>query len=478
MAVDSEHAEYQNYREQWQRLRDCAAGQQRIHEQGTKYLPRLSDQTDNEYKAYKARASFYGATGRTIEGLSGMVFRKEPQVVTPEGMKEWLKDVTLSGLDFMGFAEQIVDDDITVGRCGIMVDHPVTASGMTQAVAEALNIRPFLKHYTAENVFNWRTELRGNATVLTEVRLYETIEIDGEKEFDRSTIRIIRVLDLKGGDDANVYRQRVFVKNENKEWIQDGEDIIPLMKGAPLDRIPFFFVGVKNGDPSVEKPPLIDLANVNLSHYMTTADLEHGAHFTGLPTAVVLGHVDSDPEQPASFRIGSATAWVFPNPETNVKYLEFEGQGLEALEKRLATKENHMAMLGARMLTPEKKAAEAAETAAIHRTGEISVLSSLAQSAGQSIEQALAFMAEWGGMSGDVSVKLNNDFMAVSMDSQKLTALLAAWQSGAIAFADLLSQLKRGEIVDEDRTEDEIRSEVETSNPFEGDENDGLLPEI
>ena len=43
---------------------------------------------------------------------------------------------------------------------------------------------------------------------------------------------------------------------------------------------------------------------------------------------------------------------------------------LKALENRLATLEAQMSVLGARMLTPEKKAAEAAETARIHRQGE------------------------------------------------------------------------------------------------------------
>ena len=472
MAIDSEHPEYKNKKEQWEKLRDCVAGQESIHEKGVKYLPRLSGQSDNDYKAYKARAAFYNATGRTVDGLSGMVFRKEPTINVPAGLKPYLNDVTLNGMSLLGFAESIVDDAISVGRAGILVDYPTTAAGVTRAQAEAANIRPFLKHYTAENIFNWKVEGRNNSQVLTQVRLWEVAELPGDGEFEGVERKQIRVLDL---DAAGNYRQRVFIKVKTpagEKWIQDGDDIIALKKGAPLKEIPFFFVNVKNGTANTEKAPLIDLANINLSHYVSTADLEHGAHFTGLPTAVILGHQDvaEDGQNAQEYRIGAATAWVFPNPDTKVQYLEFNGQGLEALEKRIEKKEQQMAFLGARMLQPEKAGIEAAQTLQIRQMGEVSVLASLTGAAGDAIEKALAFMSDWAGFGDKVEFTLNKDFIAAAMSPQELTALLATWQAGGMAFEDFLYNLKRGEIVREERTAEDIRSEVETENPFKGED--------
>lgn len=470
MAIDSEHPEYQARSEQWRKMRDVVAGQEAVHAATTNYLPRLSGQTDTEYKSYLKRAIFYAATSRTVDGLTGMVFRKPPQIEIPEGIRAHLDDITLDGISLQGFAENIVDDVIAVGRCGILVDHPTVGGDTTRAQAEAANIRPFLKHYTAENIFNWKVEGRNNAQVLTQLRLWEIAPVN-DGEFDTINRKQIRILDL---DAAGQYRQRIFVENKtaataDKKWIQLGDDIYPLLNGAPLSFIPFYFVGVKNSSVKVEKPPLIDLANVNLSHYTSTADLEHGAHFTGLPTAVIIGHTETDDEKSTEYRIGAATAWIFPNPETKVEYLEFQGQGLDALEKRIAKKEEQMAFLGARMLTPDKKGIESAETAQIHRMGEMSVLSSLAQSVSDSIEAALKFMTEWAGFPGDVSFQLNRDFMASVMSPQELTALLQLWQAGGIAFEDLLENLKRGEIVRDERTGDDIRSEVEIQNPFQGE---------
>lgn len=469
MAIDDLHPEYKARSPQWEKCRDATEGQEAVHAKGAAYLPKLSGQSDAEYDAYKGRALFYGATPRTVDGLSGMVFRKPPTVEVPAGMKNMVENITLDGLDLTGFAEDVIDDNITVGRAGILVDHPAMNAGTTVAQAEALNLRPFLKLYAAESIFNWKVESRNNARVLTQLRLWEIAEKRGANEFDVDAQKQIRILDL---NDVGQYRQRVFVKVANattgkEEWVQDGPDIIPMKGGKPLDRIPFWFVGVKNGSAEACKPPLIDLVNANLSHYKSTADLEHGAHFTGLPTAVITGFVDTA-EKPAEYRIGSATAWIFPDAETEVKYLEFEGQGLEALEKRLTKKEEYMAFLGARMLTPEKKQVEAVETAQIHRTGEISVLASLTIATSKAIESALKFAAEWANIPGEIKFALNVDFLAVKMSAQELTALLQTWQAGGMAFSDFLANLKKGEIIDEDRTEDDIRSEIETADPFMG----------
>jgi hypothetical protein len=252
-------------------------------------------------------------------------------------------------------------------------------------------------------------------------------------------------------------------------WVQYGPDIVPIKNGAPLDFIPFVFCGVRAIGSDCEKPPVLDLAEVNLSHFRTVADLEHGAHFTGLPTAVVTGYSVPRNEQGAaleSFYIGSATAWVFPDPTAKATFLEFSGQGLGALENRETKKEEQMAALGARMLAPEKKQAEAAETAAIHRAGEASVLASLANTVSAALSRALQIAAEWAGIAGDVVVKLNTDYYPVEMDSLTLTALVASWQQGAISYETLFDNLKQGEVIAEARTAEEEQAAIQASPPL------------
>jgi hypothetical protein len=466
MPVNSTNRQYQAMSDAWHKMRDVVAGEERVHYAGEAYLPRLGGQDADEYGAYVMRALFYNATQRTIDGLSGMIFRKEPQVEVPEAMRDWLDDVTLDGVSFSSFSESLVEEELIVSRAGVLVDFPRADGDVpTQAQAAAENRQPFLKMYQAETVIDWQHGMVQNKTQLMHVRLHETVDQPKQDDpFETDTVTQYRVLDLVTRDDEGnavqpFYRQQVYQKI-GTQW-QVVDEVVPQMNGAPLPYIPFVFIGPRGTQWEVSKPLLLDLANVNLSHYRTVADLEHGAHFVALPTPYCFG-VPED-EQPTA--IGPTELWTAQSSDVTVGLLEFTGQGLEALEKRREVKEAQMAALGARMLAPEKRQAEAAETMAIRHSGEMSVLASLANAVSQGLTEALTIARDWLGLNGDVSVELNTDFMPVQMDPQKLTALMKAWQAGGIAFDDLIWNLQRGEIVREDRSADDIRADVQDEQP-------------
>src|SRR3546814_11376322 len=67
----------------------------------------------------------------------GMIFRKPPLVEHPEAMGGFMEDVTLAGVSFQSFAEMSVDEVVTVGRAGVLVDFPrVETGGFTLARSE------------------------------------------------------------------------------------------------------------------------------------------------------------------------------------------------------------------------------------------------------------------------------------------------------------------------------------------------------
>ena len=84
MPVNSTHPDFDTALPTWLRARDAIAGEDAVKSGGTHYLPRMDLQSDEEYAAYKARASFFNATARTAEGYLGLVFRRPPFVKLPE----------------------------------------------------------------------------------------------------------------------------------------------------------------------------------------------------------------------------------------------------------------------------------------------------------------------------------------------------------------------------------------------------------
>ena len=454
MSVDTKHSEYPEYYEIWERCEHAAEGQDEIHEYGVKYLPRLSGQNDTEYFAYKQRALYYNATARTVDGLTGMLFMKPETIEAPAAMDSIIADVTMGGLSLHQFAEIIAEEVITIGRVGVLIDYPPIVNAVTLAQAQAQGARPYATMYDAESIINWKTGRINNVEQLTLVVLEEENEIPVD-EFESKCEPQWRVLDLVNG----AYRQRVFRKDKRGEFILV-EEIFPQINGRVINKIPFEFFGVRDNTPCVDKPPLLDLVDVNLSHYRTTADYEHGLHFTGLPTPVVTGYYSDD--KSASLRIGSGTAWLLPDPQSKAFYLEFTGQGLGELREALRAKETMMATLGARILAPEKRAAEAAQTANIHRSSENSVLASIAQSISVGLTHVMEWLRDWSNVTGDVKVELNRDFIPNSMTAQDVDSLVKAWQSGSISHQTLFENLVAGDIIAQEVSFDDEMERIAT----------------
>lgn len=467
VGVKSKHRFYDVYATKWKRCRDVVSGQDAIYAacQFAKfYLPPLVDESQTEYLARLHRAGFYNATWRTIAGFVGMLFRRPATLDVPKQAKALLEDVTMTGVSFEAFAKSCAYEDLIVSRLGVLVDYPRQHSNedgtpVTVAQAEQLGLRPVMVQYQAEQIIDWHYSYVNNKNTLTQVRLKEEEAVQ-KSEFETEFEERIKVLDLVDGK----YRIRLFDENEE----QVGDDVYPLMNNANLDYIPFFFIGPDSTEATLEDPVMIDLVDLNIKHFQVTADYEHGCHMTGLPTPVVKGYqnqIDSETGRPieAKFYIGSTTAWVFPDKDADAKFLEFTGQGLQALENNLDRKESQMAAIGARMLAPEKSGVEAAATLAMRHSGEHSILAAIAIAVSEGLQKALKVFCEWAGFKGEVKYQINRDFIPIVADAALLTKLIALMQAGKLDDESLFEWLKRADLIDAELSFDDWQGRLDNT---------------
>jgi hypothetical protein len=455
---DTRHASYKAHEPTWAKCRDVVAGEDAVHGKKTEYLPMLSEQTPQEYNAYVQRTPFYNATARTIDGLVGMVLRKEPTIVSPAALDAIVKDVTLTGCTLAELSEHVLREILEVGREGILVEYPPQIEGpLTLAQASAMNRRPYCSVFHAEHIINWRVERVNNAMQPVMIVLAETVT-EWSSEFESSEVPQRRALLLEAGR----YVQRLYRKGQKDEWEQFGPDIVPLMSGAPLTYIPFVIFGPSSNSFECQKPPIYDLACLNLSHYRTIADYEHGAHFTGLPMLFLAGVQLAEGEK---VRLGAQTAVTSIDPQSDGKYIEFTGQGLGALKDRAAEKEAGMAAIGARMLAPEKTGVEAEGALKLRHSGEAAVLTTISKMVGAGLTRVLQIMADWEGVSGAVSVEMNTDFLEIAMTPQEIDSLVKAWQMGAISRQTLHENLQGGEIIAPGVTVEEEEARIGDAPP-------------
>lgn len=467
MPVDSRHFEYDGAVSQWQTMRDCVAGQDAVKAAGKKYLPSLEGQSDTAYTGkYLLRANFFNATGRTLEGLVGMIFRKDPIIKVPAGLEELLNDLDANGTPVVPFMKQITSEVMEVNRCGVLVDFPEAATQtLTQAQAQAAGRRPYCAMYKAEDIINWRTERRNGRTMLTMVVLSEIRQTPSEKDSfvmaESVQYRELRI------NEQGFYEQRVWVKDNSRSKYRIDATITPRKKGRQFNYIPFWFFSVMGNTPSIQVPMLKDLADVNIGHYRNSADLENGLHFAGTPTPVLIGYRKEEDEV---IQLGAETVLCIGDPSGDAKYLEFQGKGLEPIKEEMRSKEDRMAALGARMLSTEKETPESGYALSIRNTGEYSATASVSNSVSYVFDMVLRELAEWAGYStAEVSVALNTDFVARNIDANTLSAWLKVLQAGKISHKDFIRILQEGEAVPTERTSEDILADVENEEPALGE---------
>ncbi len=460
MPVTDLHRNYPARQTQWGRCRDAFEGADAVKAAGETYLPRLGGQKQHDYEAYVKRATWYGATARTILGLTGSVMRKPPTFEGPDAVQAQMDNVTGTNESLAAFTARVVQEVLTVGRVGVLLDLPQMVAGEVP--------RPYWVRYTPEQITNWRCQILNGVKVLTLVVLREEVEAGGD-QFTSALTRQYRVLQLTGG----VYQVFVYRQVGESSEFTLVEELIPRVRGEALPYIPFVFINPLNLDVEPDKPPLLDMIDLNYSHYMTSADLEHGRHFTALPTPYVTG-IAKD----TALRIGSSTAWAIPAADAKVGMLEFTGQGLQALEKAADSKERQMAVLGARMLEEQKAQVEATETHAIRRSGESSMLASIAETISIGLTMLVQWHAQWVGVSApesELKVGLNKDFFGLPLSPTEIAELVRTWQAGGISYETLYYNLQQGEITRPGITADDEKTQIELETPdidLEGGDDD------
>jgi hypothetical protein len=422
--VNSQHPAYKHRIGQWKRCRDVSEGSDAVKEAGEDYLARPKGQERSEYEAYKSRAMFYDALGRTIEGLVGSVARKEPKLEAPEILSYIEDDITGTGVGLLEFVKTIITELLTTDRIGMMVD------------LDKATKRPFLTIYRAEQIINWFDD---GGVVLEEV----VAEADPSDPFKIEMVTQWRHLGLFDGVyGIEVWRKRSTAKGEEL-YIYDKRT--PDFREQPFTKIPFKFLSRKGADPTAERPPLIGLADVVLSHYRTSADLEHGRHFTALPTLFISGMNN----QESDIHIGGSSAIILNDPQAKVGYAEFSGAGLASLEKGIEQKEEEMATLGAALFS-KRGGVETAEAARIRSSGESSLLSSIVTATEEVLEACLEMMCKWLGSDGTIDLHINRDFVGERITAQEILALLQAYTAGAMSLESFLHNLQTGEMLPPD----------------------------
>lgn len=408
-------------------VRDCFEGHDAIKAAGQDYLPRLKAQSDEDYNAYLFRALFFPITGKTATTLVGLATHKPPEIAFPTDLDPYFKD-SEGQYEFTEFYVNLLLEIVLMGRYGVLLDAPTVE-------AQKLIIAPYL----AENIVRFEPDQAGNMELLLRECYYQRIE--GTKYETKEKIRY-RHCFINGG----VYSQELL--DDNLDSISPV--ITPLFMGKTIDYIPFIPFGASGVHYNCDRPPMYDLATINISHYLSSADLEWGRHIVGLPTPVVSG-VDSS----TTLKIGGTSAWILPDPQAKAMYLEFQGQGLGSLEKALEEKVALMATASARLVDNSTRGSEAAETVRLRYMSEAASLVHIITSVENGLNLMYNMVAALHGAPKSVKITLSREILGIGLTFADLKVLFEAYLTGAVSKETLLYNMRRLEAIDPKRTDEQ-----------------------
>jgi len=464
--VMTTYPEYSKLAERWSVCREVIAGEDVVKEQGEKYLPmavlRNHDEQVARYKAYKMRTPFIPFTYMAYQVQHAMVFRRTPTVVCSDELKQSgiLDNVDGKGNSLYQFASNSFDDLLKTGFGGGLLDMPKAESGMTVYDAEKKGIKPYVTYYPAEQIINKIYDNSQGVSKLKLVVLREKVNTYKDEFIllERERYRVLAI------NDEGFYEQRIWtpIYDDKDEIVDMSIEVLPVtINGERITYIPFVFFPVDYA----EKPPLYDLAMMNIHHYQIMADYYNGLHKVTMPTGYITGYTPSDDEdEDDEITLGGDVFITEENPEAKFGMLSYAGEGMQHTRDGIDKIENLIAGIFMKSIAPDKKTSETAESAYVHRSGENARLATFARNVSEQLSQLIEWYAEWSNYKGYVEIHLNYDYETMALDPNIINSIANISGQGKFPLYCVFYILKQQELIDPDMNFDDFIFLIDQEN--------------
>lgn len=460
-------------------VRDLAGGPEKVRERSTVYLPQAPGEDPQNYRNRLARSVYLNAFAQTIEGLTGFVFRRDPVLgddVAPSIAVHW-ENIDNAGTHGDVFARERLQDTLTAGHGAILVDYPDTSALLVNGKISGIeeqenNLRPYWLPVLKDNILSWRTTVENGQTVLTQVVLRECTDVADGLFGQKEQVRY-RVLyrDPMSSPPVGYHLLEI---DKDKRVVEVEAGYYRNQTDIPLSEIP------SSGKRGLfeSRPPLADLAHLNIAHYQQWSDYAWILH---LQVPVLFGagfpqEYNQDGTPKPALVIGGNNAVITANDNAKLQYVSPDGAALGEAQKSLDDLKRDMAVMGLSMLSPDKKAQDNSTATAkrIDKASSDSSLSVTARGLQDALERCLKFHANYLKLPEGGSIKINRDFENLTLTPTEITSLAGLVGDGLLSTQTLWSMLQEGNVLPADFDRDEERALIEADAQIKGARNEAM----
>lgn len=424
----------------WEMMETLLEGTEAMRAAGQTFLPRHSEESSDNYEERLTRTTLFNMTELTLDALVGKPFgnmvKLNPEV--PEQIVTFAKDIDLQGNNITTFSRNWFREGVAKGLAHVLVDFPSITeeerAGRTLEDDIQDGRRPYWLFIRPENVIFAAAENIQGREVLTHIRIRE--EIIKQVGFAEEVVHRIRVLE------PGTFAVWEFVKPTRKkgEWIKVEEG------DTGLNFIPFVTFYASRTGLMTSKPPLEDLAFLNVRHWQSTSDQINVLTVARFPMLGVAGATDQTGNTMA---IGPKQLLGTKDPNGRFYYVEHSGKAIGAGRQDLEDLEQMMASYGAEFL--KRRSGNITATGrALDSAEAMSSIQDMAIRFTDAINIALDMTAAWLGIEDGGTVDIKTDFGPDKVNSDLLKTLLESRKNGDLSREDFLEQLKALQILSDD----------------------------
>ena len=438
----------------WGRMQAVTNGTDFIRYYAPTYLPQEPREPEDAYQTRVQRSVLSPYTVRLIDNAAGLILRRPIELEGDDYWTTWSENVDGLGSSLNEYARRALVSSLTYGHSGILVDFPPDPGVTTLFEERQLGRRPYFNHIDPYDIWGWRQETPIPNSPLSQIRLHEWTTIP-EGTYGQKRVERIRVITPTGYEVYQRHGESYGVDPGTPT--PDGQSDIGLVdSGAlPFNQIPFVPIYTNRTGMLTSSPPLIDIANLNITHYQRQADLIHALHIAAMPILVLEGWDDADDSTAVGVNYGMITT-----PGNKVYYVNADAGAFNAQHEELKELEMQMSTLGISKLLGQKYVAESADAKRIDQAQANSVLAIISMELESSLQQAFYFAARYLGIEPP-KVTLNRDFDFYRLLGQDISVIGQLRAEGGLSDQTYLEILRSGEIIPDKINLEEELTEIQ-----------------
>lgn len=426
---------------QRQRCADVLEGLDTLLEKSDTYNPKLPRETVGNYRIRLSLAKLTNLLAGAVRASEGLIVAKPPTLV--EGVNQrvaplW-QDIDGFGTGGVVWLREVLRLIETEGVVLAVASSPVPAGAtVTRADEQAMALRPYAALYRVRDVMSARFTRIGGRRVLQQLVLRERVE---QRDGLYGTTMVTQYRVLRRGEPGK-HMATVWRENAQGEFDQLGAAEV-----IETDELP---VVEFSADPTagfaMAAPPLLDLCDATLEHYLVKSDRRWAMRCTCFPWLVRIGFVDEG----SGTDVGPSEALDVPLGG-DAKFIGPPADSMQPTREELQDIERRAAALSLSFLAGETPGEQQTATAAdIDQEGQDAGLAAVLMSVRDGLNKLFALFDELlGEEPRDEYFTITTKLRGRRRDPAFVRVVLDAWKEGGLPMGAMMHALQHGELPDD-----------------------------